>query len=79
MTILVFFLEVLEDKMVIFGTDLYDGLIKDTPNAQRFIPNGPSAITNKDIILLAIRYMLRLQMRVQTPIPTFNKKWNIYL
>ena len=72
-------LEVLEDKNGnIWHADLYDGLIKDTPNAQRFIPNGPSAITNKDMNFIGNTLYVASSNAGSNANPTFNKN-GIYI
>lgn len=72
-------LEVIEDKNgAIWHADLYDGLIKDTPNPQRFSPNSPYAITNKDMNFIGNTLYVASSNASPNANPTFNKN-GIYI
>lgn len=65
---------VIEDKNgAIWHGDLYDGLIRHTPNFQRIFPNGPSSITNRAMNFMNNTLYVASSSISSNNNPTFNK------
>jgi ligand-binding sensor domain-containing protein len=72
-------LSILEDKnQQTWFADLYSGLVKQTPNPYRILPNGPGSITNKDMAFAGNTLFVASSNAGNSANPTYNKN-GIYI
>lgn len=72
-------LSILEDKNnTIWYADLFAGLVKQTPNPSRILPNGPGSITNRNFAFINNTLFVASSNASSSANPTFNKN-GIYI